>query len=403
MSKPLQLSADEARLLALRAQGFLRPPNSVDGDVAAMLRRLGAVQLDTISVLARSHELVPYARLGSVGRRAVEVAYWGEPPAAFEYYAHAACVLPIEDWPYFAFRRRMSRQGRRRWTPPERILQEVRARLRDGPVTASDLGGARSGPGGWWSWSEAKLALEGIYLRGEAICTTRRNWKRVYDLPERVVPSHLLAHEPTDEECYAYLVRRAGRALGAGTRRDIANYYRLTVRWAGIVPDAARLLDAALDASGLVPATVEGWAEPAWVDPALLKPARREEHRTALLSPFDSLIWAEPTKTGGTLRERTYRIFGFRLPFEAYVPRDRRTHGYFSMPLLSEGRLVGHVDPARENGTLVARRVRLECESYVAAMSSALREVAAWVGCDAVRVDHVEPRRLAAPLRRALR
>jgi uncharacterized protein YcaQ len=134
----------------------------------------------------------------------------------------------------------------------------------------------------------------------------------------------------------------------------------------------------------------------------VLKPVRGEQHRTTLLSPFDSLIWAEPAKVGGTLRERAHRIFNFTVSLEAYVPRDKRVHGYFSMPLLVGGRLVGRVDPAREGRTLVARRVVLDGPSHVSAAAEALREAAAWVGCDAVRADEVGPRRLTASLHRAV-
>jgi uncharacterized protein YcaQ len=186
------------------------------------------------------------------------------------------------------------------------------------------------------------------------------------------------------------------------TARDLANYHRLSVPWAGAVNDARPLLRTVIAESGLIPAAVEGWSEPAWVDPATLKPVRGEQHRTTLLSPFDSLIWAEPAKVGGTLRERAHRIFNFTVSLEAYVPRDKRVHGYFSMPLLVGGRLVGRVDPAREGRTLVARRVVLDGPSHVSAAAEALREAAAWVGCDAVRVDVVEPSRLAASLRRAV-
>jgi uncharacterized protein YcaQ len=362
-----------------------------------MLRRVGAVQLDTISVLARSHELVACARLGAVGRERIEDAYWGQPARAFEYYAHAACVLPIEAWPYFAFRRRafqakLGPVGASK-TGTSKVIGEVRARLREGPATATDVGGARTGMGGWWSWSDAKMALEALYMRGEAICTTRSRWKRVYDLPERVLPPELLAHEPSDAECYAYLVRCAGRALGIGTRRDIAGYYRLTMSYVGMAANANVLVDEAIAESGLVPVSVEGWDDPAFVDPAALAAVRRERHRTTLLSPFDSAIWE---------RQRTQRMFGFTLSLEAYKPKEQRIHGYFSMPLLADGRLVGRVDPAREGKTLVARTVVLDDAASVQPMAEALREAASWVACDNVRIENVMPRAAARALRKAL-
>jgi uncharacterized protein YcaQ len=401
--KPVaQLSVEEARLLALRAQGLAGKVEKGHG-VPEMLRRLGAVQLDTISVLARSHELVAYARLGAVGRQAVEDAYWGEPPRTFEYYAHAGCVLPIEVWPYFAFRRQQLGQH----IVPDhaaskKLLNEVRARLKDGPVTATDLGGARKSPAGWWNWSDAKRALEVLYRRGEAICVTRRNWKRVYDLPERVVPPDLLHQEHTAEESYRYLTRAAAKALGVGTARDIAGYYHLLTHYMARTLDRRRLFGDALAESGLVPVQVEGWKEPAFVDPSALEARAPRGSRTTLLSPFDSLVWADPPPPGEAPRERTRRLFGYNMTLEVYLPKDKRVHGYFTMPLLADGRLVGHVEPAREGRTLVARRVALDDPEAVEAMASALREAASWVGCDAVRVEDVEPRGLAKALRVAV-
>src|SRR3954469_4105707 len=191
------LSADEARRIVLRAQGFLGAPDR-KGGVRGVLRHLGAVQLDTISVLARSHELIPYARLGAVGRTAVESAYWSD-THAFEYWSHAACVLPIEEWPHFAFRRRAYR-ARPHWHHelPDGVYEKVVAQLRaEGPLTATELGGAKNG-GLWWDWSAAKVAVERALMYGEVVCVARRGWKRVYDLAERAVPDALL-HDDLDD------------------------------------------------------------------------------------------------------------------------------------------------------------------------------------------------------------
>src|ERR1700728_2667678 len=203
----LALSADEVRRLTLYSQGFLGAA-ARRGGVTGVLRRIGAVQLDTISVLARSHELVAYARLGPVGRDAVETAYW--PPSkqkTFEYWAHAACILPIADWPYYAWRRRaITARGQRWHQVSERACDEVLARLRaEGPLTATQLGGAKAG-GPWWDWSEVKIAVEWLLDTGDAICARRTGWRRIYDLPERVVPKDLIDVVPTDQEWLSYLV-----------------------------------------------------------------------------------------------------------------------------------------------------------------------------------------------------
>ncbi|MFF5131726.1 winged helix-turn-helix domain-containing protein [Streptomyces syringium] len=382
-----RLSAEEARRMALRAQGLLGAPDRRAG-VRGVLRHLGAVQLDTISVLARSHELVPYARLGAVGRAAVESAYWSG-DHAFEYWSHAACILPVEEWPHFAFRRRAMKARGHRWhvmQDSERSCAAVRDRLRaDGPLTATELGGAKNG-GEWYDWSETKIAVEWLLDTGEVVCTRRRGWKRVYDLAERAVPDALLHDDIDDIECTRRLVTQAGAAMGVATRADLADYHRLK----------GDQVDAVIAATGLVPVEVEGWSKPAWADPAALaaeSSSKGGRHRTTLLSPFDSLIWDRP---------RTERIFGFTHRLEAYVPKPKRMHGYFAMPLLAGGRLLGRVDPAREGTTLVARQVSLDGPRAVAPMARALREAAEWVGCDSVRIERCDDAKLAAALVAAL-
>ncbi|EST22314.1 hypothetical protein N566_26710 [Streptomycetaceae bacterium MP113-05] len=379
------LSADEARRAALCAQGLLGTPDRRAG-VRGVLGRLGAVQLDTISVLARSHELVPYARLGAVGRQQVEDAYWTG-GHSFEYWSHAACILPVEEWPHFAFRRRARRAKGHRWhrlEDKEASCAAVRDRLKvDGPLTTTDLGGGKNG-GEWFDWSETKIAVEWLLDTGEVVCTERRGWKRVYDLAERAVPDPLLHDDLDDTECVRRLVAQAGAAMGVTTRADLADYHRLRGDQVAEV----------LPLTGLVPVEVEGWGRPAWADPQALAVPPRGRHRTTLLSPFDSLIWDRP---------RTLRMFDFTHRLEAYVPRTKRLHGYFAMPLLTGGRLRGRVDPAREGTTLVARQLSMRGRDAVEPMARALSEAAEWVGCDTVRVERCEPEKLRGPLEAALR
>jgi uncharacterized protein len=390
--------------MTLRAQGFLGA-TSRHGGVAAMLRRVGAVQLDTISVLARSHELVAYARLGPVSRQQIEQAYWhARKPAAFEYWAHAACVLPIEQWPYFAFRRRALRARGVRWHQSHaETCDKVLARLRaEGPLTATQLGGAKAG-GPWWDWSDVKIAVEWLLDTGDVICARRTGWRRVYDVPERVLPAELLAADPSDAECITYLAGVSARALGVVSHADLVEYHRLNFLTSQTGQHTRLVADAAL-AAGLTPVTIDGPQVPgrgragsaAWADPAALAQdaaGRRERNRVTLLSPFDSLIWD---------RKRTRQMFGFEHSLEAYVPKHKRVHGYFTMPLLAGGRLAGRVDPAREGTTMVARKLSLERASAAEPMAQALREAASWVGCDDVRLEQVEPAQYAPRLRAAL-
>jgi uncharacterized protein YcaQ len=393
------LSADEVRRITLHAQGFLGAA-AKRGGVAGMLRRVSAVQLDTISVLARSHELVAYARLGPVGRDSVEQAYWPARgmPTTFEYWAHAACILPLADWPYYSWRRRaIAARGQRWHKVSEDACEQVLARLRDeGPLTATQLGGAKAG-GPWWDWSEVKIAAEWLLDTGRAVCVRRTGWRRVYDLPERVVPKELLDHEPTDMECLSYLVKTVAQALGVATHADLTEYQRLSGHGLHVRGGAA--LDEAATAAGLIPVAVPGRGRPvtAWADPAALAwldAGGRGTHRTALLSPFDSLIWD---------RKRTLRMFGYRHLFEPYVPKEKRERGYFTMPLLAGGQIAGWVDPGRQGKTLLAKNVFLERPAAVAPMARALAEAAQWVGCPNVATERVQPSALAQPLASELR
>ncbi len=386
------LSPDEARRAALRAQGLLGAVDRRAG-VSGVLRLLGAVQLDTISVLARSQELVPFARLGPVGREAIHDAYWTHRPGAartFEYWSHAACVLPVEEWPMMALRRRAYRKRGAVWgneVIPDATLDGIVARLAaEGALTTTDLGGARKTPG-WWEWSDVKAAVERLLAAGRVVCVERRGWRRVYDLPERVIPASLLHDDLDDHACTVRMLELAGRALGVGTRADLLDYYRLTA-----VGDFAALAEEA----GLAPVEVDGWQREAWADAAALaalESGAGGRHRTTLLSPFDSLIWHRP---------RTERIFGFSHRLEAYVPKAKRVYGYYAMPLLHGGRLIGRVDPAREGRSLIARQVTLDSAKGVEPMAKALHEAAQWVGCDSVRVEAVTPAHLTPVLEAAV-
>jgi uncharacterized protein len=398
----LTLTPDDVRRLTLHAQGLIGAQARAGG-VPAMLRRLGAVQLDTISVLARSHELVAYARLGSVSRSVIERAYWHPRAAsAFEYWSHAASVLPIEEWPYYSFRRRAFGARGMRWHQSNRsVCEEVLARLRsEGPLNATQLGGAKNG-GAWWDWSETKIAVEWLLDTGQVICARRVGWRRIYDLPERVLPADLLNENPTDAECLIHLTGVAARALGVVTKPDLTDYQRLSNFGSG--RNAARLsADEAAVAAGLIPVRIANRtdpAQPAWADPAAVDglsgapAAKSGRHRVTLLSPFDSLIWD---------RKRTKRMFGFDHSLEAYVPQAKRVHGYYSMPLLAGGKLVGRVDPARAGKTFIARQLTIDTPGAAEPMARALVAAAKWVACDNIKLERVEPTALESRLQSAL-
>lgn len=421
------LTDAEVRRLALDAQGFLgraygvTPAQAVRASgarrvdlVGTMLDHLGAVQLDTISVLARNHELVPYARLGAIGRDAVEEAYWGpshprpDPESArtFEYWSHAACILPVGEWPLFAFRRRAFRRRGVRWHDvPTAALDGIRRRLlAEGPLTTRELGGAKRS-GQWWDWSDSKIAIEWLLDIGEVVCARRIGFRRVYDLADRVIPAQLRTPSaeqawtdddgvwgPPDHACIRDLLRRSARSLGVGTLGDLVDVHRLTshgVTRAEVLAAVRELTEE----GDLVEVDVPDWPDPVVADASALARlaagSMTGRVRTTMLSPFDSLVWH---------RGRTSRVFGFDHRLEAYTPAAKREHGYFAMPVLHGGRLVARVDPKRSGSSLVARHVVYEVNrrghvpgSAVAATETALRDAATWVGCDDVRVLRTTP------------
>ena len=252
-------------------------------------------------------------------------------------------------------------------------------------MTVTELGGARRG-GEWWDWSDVKIAVEWLLDVGDVVCTERRAWKRVYDLPERALPPEVLADDPDDETC----LRAAGRpGRRRARRRDGRRPRRLPPAQARSGPGRARRDRPRAGRRSRAGATT------AWADPAALAAlATRGRHRTTLLSPFDSLVWD---------RARTLRVFDFQHRLEAYVPAPKRVHGYFAMPLLAGGRLRGRVDPGREGTHAGGQAPVVRAAARSRRWPQALREAAEWVGCDAValaggRSAGARPRRCARPL-----
>jgi uncharacterized protein YcaQ len=379
------LSAKEATRIALFAQGMRGP--RLRGGPANLVHHLRGVQLDTISVLARSHELVNYARLGALPRKKIEDAYWGRRSETFEYWSHAACVLPLELWPAYAAKRRARAARGFRWhqlQDHQLSCTNVVTRLSDsGPLTARELGGAKRG-GTWWDWSEIKIAAEWMLDVGTVVCRERRGFERVYDLAERAVPEEHLGLELDDESCARVLVESAGRAMGIATIPDLAAYHGM----------GNSVVRSVLATTSLRPVRVEGWRDQAYLaDNAEAGLASGLRGRTVLLSPFDSLLWD---------RARLERLFHITYRLEAYVPAPKRVVGYFAMPILAGDRIVGLVDPKRVGDTLHARHVVIHDIRAIDHIAVALREAATWVGCEHVVVDRVTPSENHSALRTAL-
>jgi len=396
----------------LAAQGFARPRPSGRVD-ARHLRRLvgdvGLLQLDSVNVLSRAHYLPAFSRLGPYPREALDrLAFHRDGKSGgagrgarelFEYWAHEASLLPVELQPLLRWR--MARVDELAWKSVARIgreqpelvawvLDQVRER---GPLRASELGVPRRprGSGEMWSWSEEKTALEHLFFAGRVAAAGRVNFERRYDLPERVLPAAVLAAPtPVEDEAQRRLIMVAARCLGVATEPDLGDYFRLPR-----ADSKARVAELA-EAGELRPAAVEGWAKPAYV-PAGLRPRRKAVAARALLSPFDSLIWA---------RERTERLFDFHYRIEIYTPAPKRRHGYYVLPFLLGDRLVARVDlkSDREGGALLVRGAFAEPGADPAAvareLAAELRAMAAWLGLERVAVGRKGD--LAARLARSL-
>ena len=384
----ISLSLTEARRIALAAQGFgqraVEQPTI--GQMRKTLDRLGLFQIDSVNVLARAHYLPAFSRLGAYDRSLLEREAWGakRQRRMFEYWAHEASLLPLDLHPLLRWRMARAERGEigyqalRRFAAERRDEAEaVLARIRaEGALTAADFENGAS-KSGWWEWSHTKHALEWLFWSGQITTATRRgSFARVYDLPERVVPRAVLdLPTPGAAEAQRALIDRSARALGVATAADLRDYYRLK-------PDEADHAIADLvEAEVLLPASVEGWRQTAWMHRDARLP-RRVDAR-ALLSPFDPLVWE---------RERTERLFGFNYRIEIYVPEALRTHGYYVLPFLLGDALVARVDlkADRRQGVLVVRSAHAEPDApahTAAALATELRALAGWLDLPAIRVE----------------
>jgi uncharacterized protein len=391
------VSAAQARRIALGAQGFGARPAAVGTrQLNLALHRLAVLQLDSVNVFERSHYLPLLARLGPYDKALLDRLVFTRRSPYIEYWAHQASLVPIEEWPLWGFRRRRYRDVRPKYPsqPPldPAMAAFLLAELADrGPSTAGRLeqeGGTRKGP--WWGWSDVKTALETMVDQGVVVVSHRRNFERFYDLPERRIPQHLLEQRVDEADALRALVRTSIRALGIGTVRDIADYYRLLQEQ--VKPALAELVDA----GEVLPVRVHGWERPAAFLHAGARIPRRIEG-TALLSPFDPIVWE---------RERTLRMFGFHYRIEIYTPAPQRVFGYYTLPLLIDEALVGRIDLKSDRQAGVLRVQSAWREGHAAVdlgrVVAHLREIAAWQGLtEGIAV--AEWGDLAAPLRDALR
>jgi uncharacterized protein len=401
-----KLTADAARRTAVAAQGFAegKPAGAVTrAHLRRLISRIQLLQLDSVSVAVRAHYAPIFSRLGPYDRGVLDRAAWSHsvrsPRLLVEYWAHEAALMAVDDWPLMRWRMREYQHGR--WGTEivkknARLAEDIVDAVAElGPATAGQIEAhleteprGRKGP--WWDRSDTKWVAEALWASGALTTATRVGFARHYDLTERVLPPEVVRRQVDDDEAVRELVLRAATALGVATEPDIRDYFRLGAKQAK--PAIAELV-----AEGeLEPVEVDGWGAPAYLRVGQLVP--RRDRGTALLCPFDPLIFFRP---------RVERIFQFHYRIEIYVPQPKRQFGYYVWPFLLDGKLVGRVDLKADRAADALNVVGAFTESgqdaprVAEALASELRTMASWLGLADVTVG--DRGDLAWPLTQALR
>lgn len=382
------LSKEKARRFFLDQQ--LLTHNILPKGKSGTLRvidKLGYVQIDTINVVERSHHLVLHARLADYRQDYLHTLQ-AKDKKLFEYWAHAASFIPIKDYRYYLpVIRRKPKPGSwfDRWTRKNpRLIKDVRKRIeKEGPLTPADFGDVENRKRGtWWDWKPAKAALEVLFWRGELMIKERRNFQRVYDLTERVLPAGLDTRLPTEDEEKRFFVQRALDTLGIATVQDMNRYIGIS----GRLDRWIRQMEKAEEISEV---GVQGSNRPYYVLsknlPQLLNRRKVTNDKVRLLSPFDNLI---------ILRDRTAALFDFKYSLECYVPKNKRKYGYFSLPILWQDKLVGRIDPKadRHRRVLVINNLHLEKniespDGFSSAFADALNTFCKFNACEHINLD----------------
>jgi uncharacterized protein YcaQ len=395
----MELSPTAARALMLAAQGLHeRPPApATKADVLDTIRRMGVLQIDSISVIARSPYLVLWSRIGSYEPSWLDELL--EEGKLFEYWAHAACFIPAED--FNLYRQKMAeqeREGAGLWLTDhsetvERILHRVKT---GGAVRAADFERSDGRKGTWWDRKPEKVALEVLFNAGLLMIARRENFQRIYDLRERVMPGWGDTETLSNEEIRREMALKAVKSLGVALPKWVPDYFRIPKK--GIIT----VLEDLEREGDLLRARIEGWDEPAFVHRdhrGLAEQAASGELRptlTTLLSPFDPLVWD---------RARARELFGFDYRIEVYTPMEKRRYGYFTTPILNRGELIGRLDPKahRKDGVLEVKAIHLEpgvqlTDERVTDLRETLRECAEWHRTPDVVVRRSDPPEIAPVL-----
>ena len=400
----MEIDKATARKLMIEKQGFpLRPKKATKDDIYDMIDRLGCIQIDTINVVERAHHLTLWSRLGNYDKTLLhQLAY--DDRRIFEYWAHAACYIPLKDYRYFlhpmetrhkSMVETFSRRNKGDPALMDQVLERVKA---EGPLSAKDFEHKRKRPSkGWWDWKPAKVALETLFGAGILLISHRENFQRHYDLAERVLPARVDTTMPTEKERARFYAAHTMDSLGLVKGTDLRQYY---LPWSILLRKTSRqwekILDEMVEQGEAARYDVEGEKDPYFclardVDRVqeLAEGAPSHEGVT-LLNNFDNLIWDRP---------RIQALFDFEVKMEAYVPADKRKYGYYNLPILSGSSLVGRIVPKmdRKTGTLIIHSTWHEPrfkpdKEYEDAYAQTLQEFADFNGAERIEMREERPR-----------
>jgi hypothetical protein len=422
---PPVFSQSAVAALFLARQHLARPRTRslTARSLVSFVEDVGGLQLDSINVVERGHHLTLWSRFGPYERATVErIAYRRR--LLFEYWAHAACLVPASHFP--AWRRVMIDYSLRsrawgKWLKKNRpVLRAVEEAITaNGPMASADFVHRRApgSAGGWWNWKPATHALDYLWMSGRTQVHSRRHFQKRFDLAERMMPEAVAQEALTLAGFRQWHLRQSLRAMGAASEIDLRMYLTYPRTAAS---DRRQALRAALASGEVVEVEVRG-ARGLWLalaqDLSALAAAdrkRRPATGATLLSPFDSFLWH---------RDRTRQLFGYDYTLEVYTPGPQRVHGYYSLPIFHDGQLIGRLDPKthRAEKRLEVKAVHFEPwfakraappaaswgpvdrDAALAGVGEALRSLAAFVGAEEVTLGRVTPMALGPALKRALK
>ena len=400
-NRRIDSSIASLRRIALARQGLIGKRKLGRGlaGVRKVLERLGYVQIDTISVVARAHHHTFWSRVS--GYRDSHVNRLIGRGEAFEYWSHAAAFLPMRDYRFALPAMRAFRNGEERWlrSSDPQLMRSVLDRVRaEGPLRARDFGERKRAASGWWDWKPAKGALEQLFMQGDLMCARRDGLEKVYDLAERVLPGDVATALPTVEEHAAHLIESTLRAHGFAAARTFTYKICLGTRNAPTRAAVKSLLGERITDGSL--ATVETAAGEVFFGPpeALAERPRKPPATVRILSPFDNSI---------IQRRRTHALFDFDFLLECYVTGAQRRWGYFCLPLLFGDAFIGRMDckAHRASGLFEIRHLHIEkplAEAFDAAFAGAVLDYARYTGCDRLEVTRVSPAGCRSRIERCL-